>query len=401
MFAKGAVAVVGAIMASLAGPVVSVHAAGQAEVVFSSTGAQQSWTVPTGVTSVHIVVVGGHGGASESTARPGGSGRRIEGDLPVTPSTVMYIEVGGNGGTGASGAGGAGGFNGGAIGGSGGLGAGGGGGASDIRTIPRAQAGSLGSRLVVAGGGGGAGTGGDGGNGAAAGESISGRAFGGEGGTSDHGGAGGFSYLPDQSGGDGSTGKGGAGASRVGPGGGGAGGWYGGGGGGADQDFAFDGAGGGGGSDRGGPILNGVGSDDATGIPTITITYTDSIAPTTTAPVASVASGSTISGEIPVRLTWTAADTGSGIDHSEVWLSTNGGAYALVGSPTGGSYTRSMTPSAGTAYRFKVRAFDKAGNVSGFAAGLHLPRHACRADEHGRPLQRGVVPGLQRVGIGR
>ena len=65
------------------------------------------------------------------------------GQLPVTAGEVLYVEVAGNG------------FNGGGLGGE--FEAGRGGEASDVRTVPMASAGTLGSRLLVAGGGGGGG----------------------------------------------------------------------------------------------------------------------------------------------------------------------------------------------------------------------------------------------------
>jgi hypothetical protein len=361
-------AIVLVVMSSL-GPAVPVVAAATATVVFASTGAEQHWTVPTGVTTIHVALIGGRGGTSESTLRPGGRGSKIEGYLDVTPSTILYMEVAGNGGNGASGTGGAGGFNGGAAGGSGGLGAGGGGGGSDIRTVARSQAGTLSSRIVVVAGGGGGGTGADGGDAFAAGGNVSSRAFGGGAGTSVAGGTGGFSYPNDQSGANGSSGAGGPGAARLGPGGGGGGGWFGGGGGGGDQDLAVDGAGGGGGSEHGGSIYNGTGGYDTTGVPSITITFTDVTAPTVTAPVASIAANSTIGSTVPVRIAWKGSDVGSGIGHYQVGLSTNGGSYVLVSSPTIASYTRSLTASSTTTYRFRVRAFDKAGNASGYAYG--------------------------------
>jgi len=95
----------------------------------------------------------------------------------------------------------------------------------------------------------------------------------------------------------------------------------------------------------------------------------DRVAPTVTAPVGVPSSGHTINTTIPVKLTWTGKDGGSGIDHYEVWLSTNGAAYVKVASPTSATYTRSMPPSNTTTYRFEVRGIDKAGNVSAFAVG--------------------------------
>jgi hypothetical protein len=114
---------------------------------FPSTGAEQSFTVPAGVTSVRVRAIGGAGqeGFVESpfeSAAPGGVGADVYGQLPVTPGETLYVDVAAPS------------FNGGAGGGPGG---GSGGGASDVRTIPSASPGSLESRLLVAAGGGGGG----------------------------------------------------------------------------------------------------------------------------------------------------------------------------------------------------------------------------------------------------
>ena len=63
-----------------------------------------SWTAPTGTTSVSVVVSGAQGGGSA------GLGGRVSGVLAVTPGATYSIYVGGAGGTGS---GAAGGFNGG------------------------------------------------------------------------------------------------------------------------------------------------------------------------------------------------------------------------------------------------------------------------------------------------
>jgi hypothetical protein len=77
--------------------------------VFPYTGAEQTYTVPPGVTLVHIAAVGGEGAASMNTfGVAGGFGATASEDLPVTPGQVLYVEVGGNGSTG--------GFNGGGTG---------------------------------------------------------------------------------------------------------------------------------------------------------------------------------------------------------------------------------------------------------------------------------------------
>lgn len=119
--------------------------AGAVTQTFSYTGAQQTLMVPAGVSSVHVVAVGGRGGTVT-----GGFGAVVSGDLPVTPGEILFVEVGGNGLNGGVSS--AGGFNGGGDGGP--HGGGSGGGASDLRTGSASQGGSLSSRLIVAAGGG-------------------------------------------------------------------------------------------------------------------------------------------------------------------------------------------------------------------------------------------------------
>jgi hypothetical protein len=144
-------------------------------VVFSYTGAEQTFSVPAGVTSIDVIAIGAAGGAGATpvdggTGGAAGEGEQVSGTLAVIPGSTVYIEVGGVGGDGTTSAGGPGGFNagtgsgdnaaGGGANGSGATGGGGGGGASDVRTISSASAGTLASRLIVAGGGGGGGGGG-------------------------------------------------------------------------------------------------------------------------------------------------------------------------------------------------------------------------------------------------
>jgi hypothetical protein len=255
---------------------------------FTFTGAEQSWIVPDGVTTVHAVLVGGTGGAGYGPGGAGGTAARVEGDVPVTPGQALYVEVGGNGGTGAMPSGGTGGFNGGADGGDGGAygGGGGGGGASDLRTVSRAALGSLDSRLIIAGGGGGGGspqsTGGNGGDSAvwdgqhgapALGGGAQGGAAGSDG--SDWWPAGGFGGCEPGTDGDLGTGGAGGGCAEGAAGGGGGAGWWGGGGGGTS-------IGSGGGGAAGSSMLDGqydprfalgITVDD-TGIPSITLTFT-------------------------------------------------------------------------------------------------------------------------------
>lgn len=111
---------------------------------FTSTGAEQCYTVPAGITTLHVVAVGAGGGGSLGGS--GGVAARVTSDLTVSPGETLYVEVDVGGG-------------------SPGFQAGGGGGASDVQTcsvsvmtcLPIAVVGD--PRLVVAGGGGGAGRG--------------------------------------------------------------------------------------------------------------------------------------------------------------------------------------------------------------------------------------------------
>jgi hypothetical protein len=212
----------------------AVSSAQAATTIFEFTGEEQTFRVPGGVHSIHVVAIGGSGGASELLV-PGGAAAQVTGDISVTPGNTVYVEVGGRGQDGASG--GAGGFNGGATGGAGG------GGASDIRTSPFVDGLSPDDRLIVAaggGGGGGSGPTGMGGNGGAAGENGTTSEGGNEGGGAGTAVLGGFGGVGcGLSGLEGQLGTGGTGGSSEAgsPGGGGGGGYYGGGGGGGGSSL--------------------------------------------------------------------------------------------------------------------------------------------------------------------
>jgi hypothetical protein len=115
--------------------------------VFNFKAEEQSWTVPPGVSSIHIDAFGAQGGSAN-----GGKGGRVQSDLKVTAGTKLIIYVGSQPG-GAEG-----GYNGGGKGCGNGYG---GGGATDIRI----GGSGLDARILVAGGGGGGGYGGFGGAG--------------------------------------------------------------------------------------------------------------------------------------------------------------------------------------------------------------------------------------------
>jgi large repetitive protein len=253
----------------------SVPATASQSMSFSYTGGEQSFTVPAGVATLDVLLVGAAGAPGPSsppgTGGLGGFGAQLSGRVAVTPGTTLFIEVGGPGSPlGAAS------FNGGG----GSLGGSGGGGASDIRTCSISGIscpgifGSLLTRLVVAAGGGGGGgagansssAGGSGGGGGAgagvftaggggAGGAVTGAAGGGGGGPAGGiggGGAGsaGTGNPPGTAGGIGVYGTGGSGGGgnvQGGAGGGGGGGNAGGGGGGAGGAGVSGGSGGGGG----------------------------------------------------------------------------------------------------------------------------------------------------------
>jgi hypothetical protein len=129
---------------------------------------EHAFVVPSAVTSLHVTLVGGHGGAGEAGGS-GGAGATVTATIAATPGETLFAEIAGNG-AGATEAPAVGGYGGGATGGiheaflSTHGGGGGGGGASDVRTcsVTAVQTScpggaSLDSRLVVAGGGGGGG----------------------------------------------------------------------------------------------------------------------------------------------------------------------------------------------------------------------------------------------------
>jgi Glycine rich protein len=225
---------------SLLGLTAGAASAGATTQTFTYTGSEQTFTVPAGVSTVHVTAIGGRGGKAGAQ---GGSPAEVQGDLAVKPGQLLYVEVGGEGG-GGSGPVNPGGFNG------GGAGAGGGGGATDVRTAPRSAGLFPDTRLIVAAGGGGSGSfgtegAGPGGDAGEAGGSIPNNEGGGAGtaGSGGSGGSGGCEFgLP------GELGLGGAGgnceSSGIG-GGGGGGGYFGGGGGGAGSSFGGGGGGGG------------------------------------------------------------------------------------------------------------------------------------------------------------
>lgn len=258
---------------------------------FSYTGSIVTWTVPAGVTSIHIQAKGAQGGYNTSSTTQPGLGADMQGDFTVTPGQTLKILVGQQPSNGSGNGGGGGTFvtdnsNAPLI------VAGGGGGSSQGADSPdkHGQTGTSGGT-----GAGGGGVGGSGGNGGSIG--ASGFQSGAGGGLLTNGadgwtsGTGGSAFVNGGAGGptnspaNGGFGGGGSGSSYVVGGGGGG---YSGGGSGGNSTA---GVGGGGGSYNAGTNQTNVGGSN-TGDGIVIISYTSNAVVTTTQ-TAGLASGST------------------------------------------------------------------------------------------------------------
>jgi len=103
---------------------------------------------------------------------------------------------------------------------------------------------------------------------------------------------------------------------------------------------------------------------------TLTATYSgpDTTAPSITLLRASMQGGATAGPNVPGRIRWNASDSGSGITRYDLQRSTDGGAHwtSITLSPvTRKDALVTLAPS--TSYRFRLRAHDAAGNVSGWS----------------------------------
>jgi hypothetical protein len=283
---------------------------GATSTCFNSTGAEQQYTVPDGVSTLQVVATSGHGGTGGSTTGNigaggggGGAGATVTSVIAVSPGETLYVEVGGLGGNANGQVGGSGGWNGGggaaSIAGTwyyppqpqGGPG-GGGGGASDVRTVSCGNGcpgtgSALDSRLVVAGGGGGGG---------GANSDFYPSKGGAGGGCGSQGGDRGSGVAPG-GGGTNSSGVGGTGdATNSSNGGGGGGGGYHGGGGGQNGGATSAGSGGGGGSSTGTPGSTYTGCSSTT--PGVVVTPEASPTVTTQDATAVSSSSATLHGSV-------------------------------------------------------------------------------------------------------
>ena len=61
---------------------------------FGPTGAEDTFVVPAGVSTIHVVATGAPGAVGQRGG-PAGRGAQVSGDLTVTPGQTLYVEVGG------------------------------------------------------------------------------------------------------------------------------------------------------------------------------------------------------------------------------------------------------------------------------------------------------------------
>src|ERR1043166_6228590 len=75
-------------------PPVGTNPCGTTTQTFNYSGAIVNWTVPAGVTSIHIIAKGAQGGYNTSSGVMSGLGASMSGDFTVTPGQVLKILVG-------------------------------------------------------------------------------------------------------------------------------------------------------------------------------------------------------------------------------------------------------------------------------------------------------------------
>ncbi len=95
----------------------------------------------------------------------------------------------------------------------------------------------------------------------------------------------------------------------------------------------------------------------------------DTTGPLAVAPVQQLSTGKLGSGTVPARITWSATDAGSGVASYTLQQSRNGGAWTAVSIASPTATALSLAPTAGSSYRFRVRATDGQGNVGAWATG--------------------------------
>jgi hypothetical protein len=97
---------------------------------------------------------------------------------------------------------------------------------------------------------------------------------------------------------------------------------------------------------------------------------TDTSAPLVKKPAQSLVGSSVLGAStVPVKLSWSATDSESGIARYELQQSEDGGPYTPVALPSETATTTTVSLQAGKSYSFRARAQDQAGNWSGWKPG--------------------------------
>ena len=88
------------------------------------------------------------------------------------------------------------------------------------------------------------------------------------------------------------------------------------------------------------------------------------------APVQNLVMGSTLGvSTVPVKLSWSATDVGTGVASYQLQQSVNGGAYSYVPLPSAMTTTLTLSLDPANSYQYQVQAQDEAGNNSAWATG--------------------------------
>lgn len=103
---------------------------------------------------------------------------------------------------------------------------------------------------------------------------------------------------------------------------------------------------------------------DAVGRATI-----DHRAPVMRAPLHGLVEAAPETSRVPVRVSWSGTDDGSGVARYELQMRTDSGGYTAVKLASATSTTATPQLAPGHTYRFRARAVDRAGNWSGWAEG--------------------------------
>jgi hypothetical protein len=367
-------------------------AAGATVTCTYSAGSEGTFTVPAGVSTLHVVAAGAGGGGT--LGGTGGPGAQVTANLSVTPGSTLYAEVDiGGGPGGANGAG--------------------GGGESDLRscsvTSPGCPAvGTAGDpRLIVAGGGGGAGAAGGGGNGGSAGvgasmcnpgnagvNGFSGSSGGGGGGGGGcaSGGTGGGPAIDGVAGTNGTASSGGAGGTTFHGGGGGGAGLFGGGGGGSNG-VGNGGPAGNGGGGGGGSSFGPAGSQFATAAigPAVLVSY-QAVVPGAPTGVTAV------QGNTQVSVSWSAPGSDGGLPVTGYTVSAQAGGTTITHTLNDPSATSAVIGGLtnGTAYIVTVAAVNPVGTgaAAAFPGNPVKPTAAAPLITSSNSLTVGVGQGL-------